>query len=543
MGFSWAKMALVATLAGGFANAMAQQSNDVRLDLTLKDADMMVATNTLFMRAGVSFVIEPSSTPYNKITLKLQDVTPEEAVRYICQAAGAYFRRDESGVYVISHTPPAPVNPPAVAAAKRPKLARKVHLHAAGAEDVYNAIVARIPFDSTRVFDKISKFKNIAVGGVSSGSMNNFVNTVQTPLTTFGPSNGNATGLGGLQSNTGLSSFSDTSDLAAQRGGGGGATGFGGGGGQNGGFGGGGGQNGGFGGQNGQGGGGRLESGTGLVPDGIDSITFDPTDNSFVVYGEEDAINQLQGYIQLFDVVPKQVTIKVEFITTTETIERTFGTEFLYQRGTVLAGTRPGSFVRNTDPVFLNYATGNVTARLRTALTESGGKVVAAPILRTLNNQPAFMQQAIVTYFFTTTQTISNGTVVSSTNPNQLIASTSLFIQPRINDDNTITVSLAPQLSTNVGNSTSPDGQQIPNQVTQSVAVTARVANNETIVLGGLTQKNDNTSVNKVPVLADLPVIGQFFRFRTGTRSGSELLIFVTPSIVDENTTGNPGGP
>jgi type II secretory pathway component HofQ len=58
-----------------------------------------------------------------------------------------------------------------------------------------------------------------------------------------------------------------------------------------------------------------------------------------------------------------------------------------------------------------------------------------------------------------------------------------------------------------------------------------------------LNSKSDNTSVNKVPVLGDLPIVGQFFRHTTVTNTQDELLIFVTPTIVDEATTGNPGGP
>jgi type II secretory pathway component GspD/PulD (secretin) len=69
------------------------------------------------------------------------------------------------------------------------------------------------------------------------------------------------------------------------------------------------------------------------------------------------------------------------------------------------------------------------------------------------------------------------------------------------------------------------------------------VRNGETIVLGGLTQKNENDSSNKVPVLADLPIIGQFFRSLSRNVTNSELLIFVTPTILDDQETTGPGGP
>src|SRR6185437_12425016 len=91
---SWAKLLMVAVFAGAIiaplsiASAQQQQDSQVKLDLDLKDADMMAATNVLFAKTGVQFVVEPSSRPYDKVTLKLSSVTADEAVRYICQAAG-----------------------------------------------------------------------------------------------------------------------------------------------------------------------------------------------------------------------------------------------------------------------------------------------------------------------------------------------------------------------------------------------------------------------------------------------------------------------
>jgi len=99
MRINWAKMAMMVVLAGiviaPMSIAMAQQESDVKLDLNLKDADMMSATNILLQRTGLQCVVEPSSVPYQRVTLKLDGVTGEDALRYICQAAGAYFR----GVY------------------------------------------------------------------------------------------------------------------------------------------------------------------------------------------------------------------------------------------------------------------------------------------------------------------------------------------------------------------------------------------------------------------------------------------------------------
>ena len=107
--------------------------------------------------------------------------------------------------------------------------------------------------------------------------------------------------------------------------------------------------------------------------------------------------------------------------------------------GSELFGNRPGSFARAGDPIFLNYATGNITTRMRALLQEGRGRVVQAPIIRTLNNQPAFVVQFVNTVIFIN-QIISTGQqVIVAPVPQILPIQTGIAVAPRINDDGTIT--------------------------------------------------------------------------------------------------------
>lgn len=531
---------VVAPLQGAWA-----QDGAVKVNVNLKDADMLTATRTLMSKTGIQFLVEPSTDPFAKITLQLTDVTPEEAIRYICQAAGAEYRRDEHGVFIIGHRKP-PTAPTAIPAAKPTMVWRKIRILKAKAQDIYDQVMYNIPFSSERGFEELKRFANLTQSDsnrIFGGPPPQFYGN--GPAQTFQPVNSLVpTKNGGLAATETSNQIALPQDAAGQGfpGGGGGFPGGGGGGqGNKGGGPGGGGQGGPGGGQNG--GNTNLTGGQGLVPEGIDFITYDPTDNSLVVEGTEEAIQELQTRIGLFDNAPRQVLIKVEFITTTESVERTLGTEFLYQRGVINAGTRPGSFVRTGDPVFINYASGNVTSRLRASLTEGRGKVVSAPIIRTMNNQPASISAQVTQWIFINQLAATGNVVVNVPTPYQLTATTGLAVAPRINDDNTITMFLSPTIQAFVGTSVGPDGQEIPNTTVEQIAVVARVRNGETMVLGGLSQKNEDASVNKVPILGDLPIIGQFFRNNNRSQTTSELLIFVTPTIVDEDTTGNPGGP
>jgi hypothetical protein len=548
LGRSARALCIGAAFAAVTASAFAQSASDVRVDVNLKDADMLTATRMLFAKTGVQFVVKPSANPYGKITLKLDGVSAEEAVRYICESAGAYFRRDEAGVFIISHDRPVEAPAATVAEAVQPKALKKIRVLKADAKSVFDQVVYHIPFDSMKGFEDLKRFTNLTsndqqrIFGDNLSVYGAEANTARlhaitsTSLASEVPTSSNDIALPGES----VGQFGVGGGGGGRGGGGGGQGGRGGGGG--GGLGGGGGQGGGGGGQGGGGGSVTFTPGQGLIGASIDHITFDPTDNSIIVRGNEDDIAQLQSYINTFDVAPRQVQIKVEFISTQEGFDKDLGYEFNYQRGTVFAGTQPGSFINSSAPVFLNYATGNIAMRLRAALTENNSKVVNAPILRTLNNQPASVFQSQTSYIFTPTTTgIAGAGVITTYQQTPIQAGTNLSIAPRINGDDTVTVYLAPNIGGFQGTSVSPTGQTIPNTFNQGISVVARVKNNETIVLGGFTSKTDNNTLRKVPILADLPIVGQFFRSFAKSRSNSELLIFVTPTIIEDDSSSTIG--
>jgi general secretion pathway protein D len=212
--------------------------------------------------------------------------------------------------------------------------------------------------------------------------------------------------------------------------------------------------------------------------------------------------------------------------------------DWLYQRGAISAGNRPGSFARGGDPIFINSATGNITTRLRTFLTDSGGKTVNAPLLRTLNNQFASVQQSIATTIFVPSTNNAAGGIVTTFNPQSITVSTGLAVRPRINGDGTVTMTLQPFIGDLGQTRRGPDGSEVPDQLTQSLNVVARVKSGDTIALGGLTRKQSNTTVSRFPILSDLPVIGQLFRTTSTQRNDSELIVFVTPIVIEDDSIG-----
>lgn len=545
--------ALGLIFAGSVLAAWAQSGSDLRLSVNLKDADMVTATREVMLKTGLQFIFRPSTKAYNRVTLSLTDATAEDVVKFICQAAGAYYMRDENGVYIISQEPFTLPKPPTVdTPRKKVQLVRKLELQSAGAQEIYDAIVRGVAYDEMNGWERLRQFVRLSSNDqnrIFGNSLN--IYGQQVPTFDLGRNNANLPVNRPQVNSDNAGDIAIPGDNGNQMGIGGGGGGRGGGafGGQGGGGGIGGQGGGGIGGQGGGGLGGgggavTLTGGQGLVPSGIDFISYDPTTNSLIVQADsEDAINQLRERIALFDVAPQQVQIKVEFISVAEGVDRSLGFEFQYQRGALFAGERPGSFAPVSSPVYLNYQTGNLALRMRAALSENNSKVENAPIVRTLNNMPASVGSfSTQTIFSPTTSAVGGAGVVTTFTPLQITAGTFLNVSPRINRDGTITVFLNPNVGGFQGESVSPDGSlRVPNQFNQTISVVARVRNGETIVLGGLAANTEQQTVQKVPVLGELPIIGQFFRNTVRNKVNSDLLIFVTPTIIEDDTTGRIG--
>lgn len=530
----WMKKWAVSLVLGATAVAAWAQAEGLSqlVDLKLEDADLMAATKMLTEQTGLQFVIAPSDQPFQRITLSLSRVSAEQAIEKMVFAAGGWIERDNDIIIIHRGVKPArPISPaqPIV----RPMVTRKIHLQKADPEVVYRAITNTTIHDPMHGYRELNRFSTEGRAAMEAPGVTILGNgsVLQSVTPTTHPSMVAAPPTGIAETANGVLLPGETARQLGPAGGPGG----GGPGGGLGGLGPGGGGNAPGG---GGAGGGGLEPGTGLVPSDIQYIGWDPTDNSIIVQGTDEAIRQLQQYIALFDVAPRQVVIKIEFVTTSSSVSKSLGFDWLYQRGAVFAGNRPGSFARVGDPIFLNWASGNVVTRMRTLLLEGQGKVVQAPLVRTLNNQPAVVQQTIQTWIFLNQVVNGAGGITTVPQPVAIPVNTGLAVRPRINEDGTVTMTLTPQVSDFGQVRRGPNGEEVPDILSQVIQVVARVKDGETIALGGLIRKQTTSSVGRFPILSDLPIIGQFFRSATRERNDQELIVFVTPIIVEDDELG-----
>ncbi len=265
-------------------------------------------------------------------------------------------------------------------------------------------------------------------------------------------------------------------------------------------------------------------------------------DNSLVLrYDDPQQILNLQEVLRVLDVKPRQVQIKSEFVTVTQNDISSFGLNFNFTKVNLLAGANIGYQTANT--AFLQYATGNLQTQLSFILTQGRGKVVASPLATTLNGVTAIFESRQQIPVLESTAILSNnGQSAVSSVPVFIEVSVRLSVTPRINGDDSITLQGQVVFSDVTGSITNPNGGTLPIIITQPVNINRIVRNGDSMVIAGLTRKRDNVSTNKVPLLGDLPLIGSLFRSRNVTTDDSELVVFITPTIIPDRPTGGTAG-
>src|SRR3954471_8225413 len=111
-----------------------------------------------------------------------------------------------------------------------------------------------------------------------------------------------------------------------------------------------------------------------------------------------------------------------------------------------------------------------------------------------------------------------------------------LVVKPSVNKDNFITLAVRPEISNKVGDATFVfAGATVTSPVidTRSLDSNVLIKSGDTLAIGGLLQDEQTKARNKVPVLGDLPVVGYLFGERLNARTKRNLLVFVTPTIID----------
>jgi type II secretory pathway component GspD/PulD (secretin) len=208
--------------------------------------------------------------------------------------------------------------------------------------------------------------------------------------------------------------------------------------------------------------------------------------------------------------------------------------------------------------VFTNIIHGSDLRATISALEQSGeSQTLSAPRLTVLNNRPATINDGQVQYYYeeyavatTVGQYYTASSWVPSGKPTKITAGATLNVMASISGDGkSILLALNPSVNTSVqlvpyatltqpstvaGVSNSSFTISLPQYRTQELSTRVTVKSGETVVMGGVLEREKSTYVESVPVLGDIPILGVLFRRRTEVDTPRYLLIFVTATIVKD---------
>jgi type IV pilus assembly protein PilQ len=199
----------------------------------------------------------------------------------------------------------------------------------------------------------------------------------------------------------------------------------------------------------------------------------------------------------------------------------TFATDTLFSNMAApgLGGVNPGQL----SLVLMNNAMTKFLNMEITALQADGkGKIISSPRVITADNVEASIEQGTQIPYQQATS--SGATSVSFAN-----ATLKLKVKPQITPDDTIKMKLNINKDS-VGAATNAG----PAIDTKQISTEVLVENGGTVGLGGIFTQNENSTVTKVPLLGDIPVLGFFFRQDLRSNNKTELLIFVTPRVIKD---------
>jgi type IV pilus assembly protein PilQ len=197
-------------------------------------------------------------------------------------------------------------------------------------------------------------------------------------------------------------------------------------------------------------------------------------------------------------------------------------------------------YVSGQNPQEFSYPKNSFYGYLEAAIESQNVKTLAAPTLLVQEGEGAKVETGTsVITGVTATETANGSTQFQNTREN---AGLTLAVNvQKIDDNGFVTMNISPSVSV-----PQPAGSQegvpifnISGRRLSSGSV--RLRDRQTLVLTGVIQDSDRETVQKWPILGDLPFIGQMFRSSDSQRDKQELVILVTPSIVDDEAGGSYG--
>ncbi|ENA33124.1 MULTISPECIES: type IV pilus secretin PilQ [unclassified Pseudomonas] len=271
------------------------------------------------------------------------------------------------------------------------------------------------------------------------------------------------------------------------------------------------------------------------------SITVDDRTNSIIAYQTQDRLDELRRIVSQLDIPVRQVMIEARIVEANVNYNKQLGVNWSGSRsgnGNFTISGGAGSTTGTSSPfvdlgvgsatsgIGIGFLTGSTTLDLQLSAMEAtgNGEIVSQPKVVTSDKETAkILRGTEIPY----QEASSSGATSTSFKE----AALSLEVTPQITPDNRIIMEVkvnkdAPDYQNRLDNGAPPISK---NEVNAKVLV----ADGETIVIGGVFSNTQSKSTSKVPLLGDVPYVGRLFRRDSVTDEKVELLVFLTPRIMN----------
>ena len=273
------------------------------------------------------------------------------------------------------------------------------------------------------------------------------------------------------------------------------------------------------------------------------SAIVDERTNTIILTDIGDKIDEFKRLLARIDIPVKQVLIEARIVKAESDFRKELGASWGlagsdqvdFSLGNSTSGTLQGILATDlgiSDPgaaFSLSYLSNNLLIDLELSALESGGfgEIVSQPKVLTADKKKASIKSGVeIPYQAVTNNGDAAGAVVETQFKEAVLQ---LEVTPQITPDNRVIMDILVKQDS-VGSFT-VNGEPAIN-VTE-ISTQALVGNGQTLVLGGIFQSEELTGDQKVPILGDLPLVGNLFKKQMRTRDKREILIFITPKIID----------
>jgi type IV pilus secretin PilQ/predicted competence protein len=275
----------------------------------------------------------------------------------------------------------------------------------------------------------------------------------------------------------------------------------------------------------------------------VDKVAADPGGNRLVVVATPAMIDQIRSVVHELDVAPIQITLETEVVevTTDDLFELGIDWQKITRQTLIFSEVDLGLEPQDTDAIPTDMPFGGRSVdwdgvfRQAKALelaidfleTEGRARVLTRSKLATLNNRTAEIHIGDVIPY--TVTGLTTGGVYEVRVEKEKVG-VSVSVTPRAAGDGHITVDVEPVVSSIVG--FRGPNEEIPWTKERRATTQVRVMDGQTFVIAGLLSEDESNQTTKIPLLGDIPILGYLFQHNQIVSKQSDLIIKITPRIV-----------